>query len=80
MHLLPPRIEFPEKNLRRVLPLYVNGTRIFQTASSGNGLVKMEAIVDASNETIWATQKAMTATDKKIRQNTTTACVEILTD
>ena len=26
---------------------------------SSDGLVKMEAIVDASNETIWATQKAM---------------------
>ena len=26
---------------------------------SGDGLVKIEAIVDASNETIWATQKAM---------------------
>ena len=26
---------------------------------SDDGLVKMEAIVDASNETIWATQKAM---------------------
>ena len=26
---------------------------------SNDGLVKMEAIVDASNETIWATQKAM---------------------
>lgn len=26
---------------------------------SAYGLVKMEAIVDASNETIWATQKAM---------------------
>ena len=26
---------------------------------SGDGLVKMEAIVDASNETIWAMQKAM---------------------
>lgn len=26
---------------------------------SSDGFVKMEAIVDASNETIWATQKAM---------------------
>ena len=26
---------------------------------SDDGLVKMEAIVDASNETIWAMQKAM---------------------
>ena len=26
---------------------------------SSDGLVKMEAIVDAPNETIWATQKAM---------------------
>ena len=26
---------------------------------SNDGLVKIEAIVDASNETIWATQKAM---------------------
>ena len=26
---------------------------------SNDGLVKMEAIVDASNETVWATQKAM---------------------
>ena len=26
---------------------------------SSDGLVKMEAIVDASNETIWATQKAI---------------------
>ena len=26
---------------------------------SSDGLVKMEAVVDASNETIWATQKAM---------------------
>ena len=33
-------------------------TLIF-TYQSSDGLVKMEAIVDASNETIWATQKAM---------------------
>lgn len=26
---------------------------------SGDGLVKMEAVVDAANETIWATQKAI---------------------
>ena len=33
-----------------------NNVVIYQ---SNDGLVKMEAIVDASNETIWATQKAM---------------------
>ena len=33
-----------------------NDVVIYQSA---DGLVKMEAIVDASNETIWATQKAM---------------------
>ena len=33
-----------------------NNVVIYQ---SSDGLVKMEAIVDASNETIWATQKAM---------------------
>ena len=33
-----------------------NAVVIYQ---SSDGLVKMEAIVDASNETIWATQKAM---------------------
>ena len=33
-----------------------NNAVIYQ---SNDGLVKMEAIVDASNETIWATQKAM---------------------
>ena len=26
---------------------------------SGDGLVKMEALVDTANETVWATQKAM---------------------
>ena len=33
-----------------------NDVVIYQSA---DGLVKMEAIVDASNETIWTTQKAM---------------------
>ena len=33
-----------------------NDVVIYQSA---DGLVKMEAIVDASNETIWATQKAI---------------------
>ena len=34
-----------------------NNVVIYQ---SNDGLVKMKALVDAANETIWATQKAMT--------------------
>ena len=36
---------------------------------SSDGLVKMEAIVDASNETIWATQKAMASLFECSKQN-----------
>ena len=46
-----PEIKSDLKNF-----LMENNVVIYQ---SNDGLVKMEAIVDASNETIWATQKAM---------------------
>ena len=46
-----PEIKSDLKNF-----LMENNVVIYQ---SSDGLVKMEAIVDASNETIWATQKAM---------------------
>lgn len=36
---------------------------------SGDGLVKMEALVDAANETIWATQKAMASLFACSKQN-----------
>ena len=44
------------ENLLEVMCDMNNDVVIYQSA---DGLVKMEAIVDASNETIWATQKAM---------------------
>ena len=44
------------ENLLLVMCDMNNDVVIYQSA---DGLVKMEAIVDASNETIWATQKAM---------------------
>ena len=43
-----------------------NNVVIYQSA---DGLVKMEAIVDASNETIWATQKAMASLFECSKQN-----------
>lgn len=36
---------------------------------SSDGLVKMEAIVDAANETIWATQKAIASLFECSKQN-----------
>ena len=43
-----------------------NDVVIYQSA---DGLVKMEAMVDASNETIWATQKAMASLFECSKQN-----------
>ena len=42
-----------------VTEIIVNMNNDVVIYQSSDGLVKMEAIVDASNETIWATQKEM---------------------
>ena len=46
---------------------------------SGDGLVKMEALVDAANETIWATQKAMASLFALIMLNRPTFWGHIIT-